>query len=33
LQDTDTEFAVGRTEDGMYAVYIRLGKEPLNERF
>ena len=33
LQDTDTEFAVGQTEDDEYGVYIRFGKDPLSERF
>lgn len=33
LQDTDTEFAVGKTKDDTYVVYVRLGKEPLNEKF
>ena len=33
LQDTDTEFAVGQTEDDGYGVYIRFGKEPLSEKF
>ena len=33
LQDTDTEFAVGRTEDDAHVVYIKFGKEPLNEKF
>jgi len=33
LQETDTEFAVGRTEDNAHAVYIRFGKEPLSEKF
>jgi len=33
LQDTDTEFAVGKDEDGAYVVHIKLGKDPLNERF
>ena len=33
LQDTDTNFAVGKTKDGKYAVLIRFGKELLSERF
>ena len=33
LQETDTEFAVGQTEDDGYGVYIRFGKEPLSEKF
>ena len=33
LQETDTEFAVGRTEDDAHAVYIRFDKEPLSEKF
>ena len=33
LHDTDTEFAVGQTEDDEYGVYIRFGKDPLSERF
>ena len=33
LQDTDTEFAVGKDEDGAYVVHIKLGRDPLNERF
>ena len=33
LQDTDTEFAVGRTKDDAHVVYIRFGKEPLSEKF
>jgi len=33
LQETDTEFAVGRTEDNAHAVYIRFGKDPLSEKF
>ena len=33
LQDTDTESAVGRTEDDAHVVYIKFGKEPLNEKF
>ena len=33
LQDTDTNFAVGKTKDGKYAVLIKFGEEPLSERF
>ena len=33
LQDTDTNFAVGKTKDGKYAVLIRFGEELLSERF
>ena len=33
LQETDTEFAVGKTEDEAHVVYIKFGKEPLNEKF
>ena len=33
LQDTDTEFAVGQTEDDEYGVYIKFGKELLSEKF
>ena len=33
LQDTDTDFAVGRTKDNKYAVLIKFGKEPLSEKF
>ena len=33
LQETDTEFAVGKTEDEAHVVYIKFGKEPLSEKF
>ena len=33
LQETDTEFAVGKTENEAHVVYIKFGKEPLNEKF
>jgi len=33
LQDTDTDFAVGRTKDNKYAVLIKFGEELLSERF
>ena len=33
LQETDTEFAVGKTKDEAHVVYIKFGKELLSERF
>ena len=33
LQDTDTDFAVGRTKDNKYAVLVKFGEELLSERF
>ncbi len=33
LQDTDTEFAVVPTKNNKHVVLIKIGKEPLNERF
>ena len=33
LQETDTEFAVGKTEDEAHVVYIKFGKELLSEKF
>ena len=33
LQETDTEFAVGKTENEAHVVYIKFGKELLSEKF
>tara|TARA_R110000744_G_scaffold86510_2_gene169054 strand:+ start:310 stop:774 length:465 start_codon:yes stop_codon:yes gene_type:complete len=33
LQDTDTEFAIGRTKEDTYSLYVKFGEELLSERF